>query len=109
MDQNDTSALESLLATGGCSEACIHEALMKCTSRGLTECVRTLLRHGADCNHIDAFTNTPLILAAEGGHVDIVDLLLENNCDVNRSVLSLIFEDIGAKEVIIIICGLENK
>lgn len=83
VDQNDAPALESVLATGGCSELCVHEALMKCTSRGLTECVRMLLRHGADCNHIDSFTNTPLILASEGGHGDIIDLLLESNCEVN--------------------------
>ena len=84
VDQNDSTALEAILATGNCSDACVHEALMKCSSRGLTACVRTLLQHGADCNHIDSFTNTPLILAAEGGHVDIVDLLLQADCQVNR-------------------------
>ena len=89
VDVDDAAALAVVLATGECSNACVHEALMKCASRGLTACVRALLEHGADCSHLDSFTNTPLILASEGGHVDIVDLLLQAGCDVNRRVIYL--------------------
>ncbi len=48
--------------------------------------VEKLLVHGADVNStIDSYT--PLILASEWGHIDVVKLLLENGADVNLKTL----------------------
>ena len=46
----------------------------------------TLLSRGLKCNDVIWYSNTPLILAAERGNVQVIKLLLEAGCDVNRSV-----------------------
>ncbi|KAH8662681.1 ankyrin repeat-containing domain protein [Ilyonectria robusta] len=45
---------------------------------GITTTLRKSLKHGVDVNYLDSKTSytTPLLLAAQGGHVDIVRLLL---------------------------------
>jgi ankyrin repeat protein len=48
--------------------------------------VEMLVKHGANVNTpIDKFTGTPLHLAADRGHVDIVCALLDAGADINNS------------------------
>ncbi|ELU04798.1 hypothetical protein CAPTEDRAFT_117763, partial [Capitella teleta] len=51
---------------------------------GHSDCVQELLRHDADADIPNAgLGNTPLILAVDCGHLDIVRLLISANCNVN--------------------------
>ena len=58
--------------------------LMYATEYGQTEGVKAILQKGgADVNHQNANGMTALMKAYEGGHMDIVDLLLEYGADWN--------------------------
>ncbi len=52
-------------------------ALIEACSKGLTENVRLLLKHGADVEVTNAKGVSPMDAAAEGGHEDLVMLLLD--------------------------------
>ena len=54
-----------------------YTALCAASLRGYTECVGLLLRCRADPAPSDVKGNSPLLLAAEVGHTDVVKLLLE--------------------------------
>ncbi len=60
-------------------------ALNKACKNGLLESVKTLLRLGADPNHVAkmGFTN-PLIDAVQSGNVALIDLLLQKGVKVNH-------------------------
>lgn len=49
-----------------------------CSSSGSVECGKALVGAGADVNAKGFNGNTPLILATNGGHVDMVRMLLNN-------------------------------
>ena len=50
---------------------------MYAANAGQDEVVRTLLAHGADPNAKDKQSSTPLMFAAQGGHTQMVRMLLE--------------------------------
>ncbi|NWJ10085.1 ASB3 protein, partial [Crypturellus undulatus] len=58
-------------------------ALHLSVSHGCAESVSTLLGAGADPNEVTAEESTPLFLAVEKGHTDIVKLLLQHGANVN--------------------------
>lgn len=55
--------------------------LMNATEQNSVQMVADLLEKGADPNMV--LRRTPLHLAVEKGHIEIVDLLLANNADIN--------------------------
>ena len=64
----------------------LHDAAAK---GDLEEVKRLVSRRGADVNEIsdkrgDTFHMTPLMLAARGGYLDVVDLLLSSGADTSR-------------------------
>jgi ankyrin repeat protein len=50
---------------------------------GLVDATRWLLNHGADANAQDHNGWTPLLLAAESKHLEIVQMLLEHHADIH--------------------------
>ncbi len=42
-----------------------------------------MLNYGADTNAVDGMGCTALHLAAKGGHVDVMELLLSHDADIN--------------------------
>ncbi len=50
--------------------------------------IKPLLAKGEDLNNVDDFGQTPLMKAAENGNLEIVQLLIENKADVNKSTLA---------------------
>ena len=58
-------------------------SLIEAASSGNSDCVRTLLKSGADVNMLDSRGFTPLIRASHNGHVECVNLLLKEGADVN--------------------------
>ena len=53
--------------------------------KGDTEEVERLIRAGVDVNKVDSdYGYTPLYLAAERGHIDIVKLLINNGANISE-------------------------
>ena len=78
---NDSSeCLDILLKAGANPDG---EALLKAAMYGNEKCVELLLNAGANVNQLDAWSDTPLILASRCGNIRIVDLLLAAGADVN--------------------------
>ena len=61
-------------------------ALFKAVSNGDEACCRALLMYGADANTRDDYGHTALEVAATGGYLNIVKLLIEFNGDVNPNI-----------------------
>jgi ankyrin repeat protein len=85
---NDIDKVRLLLARGADVKArtkegrtAIHVAARR---DGASEVVRLLLDNGADVNDSDAAGGTPLLLAADGGDVDTVKLLIARGADVHH-------------------------
>ena len=55
--------------------------LVLAAAAGNVQNVRELLDAGADINFADGHGNTPLLHACTGGHVEVVELLLERDAD----------------------------
>lgn len=53
---------------------------------GCPKSVRYFLSKGVDINQIDTYRATPLWLAAQNGHLEIVQLLIEKGADINAVV-----------------------
>jgi ankyrin repeat protein len=62
----------------------LEEALRGAATRGDAAAIPYLLSQGADVNVPDATGKTPLMLAAKGGRVDCVRLLLAADADLRR-------------------------
>ena len=60
-------------------------ALFMACQDGHIECVRVLIRAGADVNQAmtDEIGSSPLIIASQQGHVHIVDALIAAGCQLN--------------------------
>lgn len=59
-------------------QAALHFAINETSS---PEMINMLLEHGANINHQDIQENTPLMLAASIGNLEIVEILLENEAN----------------------------
>ncbi|KAL0272477.1 UNVERIFIED_CONTAM: hypothetical protein PYX00_005429 [Menopon gallinae] len=59
-------------------------ALIYAASRGKAECVRELLRYGADVNAEDADSWTALLCAAKEGYLDVCKELLDHDAEVDH-------------------------
>lgn len=62
-----------------------HSALMHIAGNGWLETARRAIELGADVNAADIVRETPLALAARGGHVPVVKLLLSKGARVDSS------------------------
>jgi hypothetical protein len=51
----------------------------------LASSVKGLLAGGSDVEVVDMHGNTPLIIASEHGHYDVVDMLLDHGANVNAA------------------------
>ena len=51
------------------------------SDKGHSNCVETLLQHGADVNAGDKYNWTPLFIASWNGHIDVVKKLLKAGAD----------------------------
>ena len=81
-----------LLVNAGASAAAVHSVerrLLVAAESGDVEGVRAALAQGAPVDtrdqRVEQEGRTPLMLAARGGHVDCLDVLLDNEADVNAS------------------------
>ncbi|XP_075452040.1 ankyrin repeat and SOCS box protein 3 isoform X1 [Ascaphus truei] len=63
------------------SETALHLA----AKAGSTSCAKLLLQAGADPNDVTNEEITPLFLAVEHGHQDVVELLLKSKANINGS------------------------
>lgn len=84
--------MELILAKGALVNACTVEdvtPLAICCRGGYVNVAQTLLKHGADPNHVDAGGCTPLMSAADRGHAPMVELLLKSGADPNVQLRGL--------------------
>lgn len=66
------------------SDLQLVDELCEHAKRGDAEKVKALLKQGVDIEATtDSTGSTPLHLAAAGGHLDVVKLLLEHGADIN--------------------------
>jgi len=59
-------------------------AMIETVTKNLIQSVKILLDNGANINALDSNENTPLIIAAFNGYVELVQLLLEKGADIYR-------------------------
>ena len=80
--ENNTKELCTLLSSGTnpnlLSEVDLGGALHRAAQNNSLECVEVLLAHGANVNLHDSLGKTPLHVAAEGSHCDLVMLLMKH-------------------------------
>ncbi|XP_018119880.1 ankyrin repeat and SOCS box protein 3 isoform X1 [Xenopus laevis] len=62
-----------------------ESALHLAAKSGSVRCAQILLQAGADPNEVTNEETTPLFLAVEGGHKEVVKLLLKNKANINGS------------------------
>ncbi len=88
VEKDNWEMMSFLLSKGAKADAdCLHGVtpLMEAASDGKERMARFLIEHGADVNaRSTRFEYTPLGLAIEGGHMDIVALLLEKGAYVEK-------------------------
>jgi len=70
----------------GYSRSALHWAALQ----GHKDTTESLIHHGADIEAEDKLAKTPLSLATEAGHYDIVDLLREHGAE--EAPLSSLFQ-----------------
>lgn len=81
VEQSWHDAQETAEMTGRTSfgERDMTTALWLASERGFADVVEILIRHDADVHAVDKSKRTPLMLAAEGGHRQVVDSLLSKS------------------------------
>lgn len=79
-------------ATNGASDNALLDAAQSGDLRGVTKA----LGQGANVNAKNRYSSTPLILAALGGHVDIVKLLVDRGADLKASETFYQIDALGA-------------
>jgi len=55
----------------------------KLASLGDTVALKRLIEQGSEVNAIDEYKNTPFILAAKGGYIETIEMLLSQGADIN--------------------------
>ncbi len=81
-----TALLEAVFALHGFERRMVGNRLLRrrtCPIGTIVACVRALLRAGADPNALDREYGTPLIIAARGGSLPVVRMLVNAGADVN--------------------------
>ncbi len=84
---NDVAAAAELIAVGAdvnFQDRTRQSAYLIATSEGYLELLDLTLTNGADVGSLDSFNGTGLIRAAERGHADVVERLLETDIEVNH-------------------------
>jgi len=87
---NRSTNMVNVLLEGGANPNAMTWAgdsvLMNCARTGTTEAVAALLAAGANPNAAEnSLGQTPLMWAAAAGHSEIVQLLIDNGADVNKT------------------------
>ena len=66
-------------------DKCGWSAVMFAAFTGFsTEVVEVLLQHNADIDLVNSDNCSALFMASEGGHIDILKLLIENGASINQ-------------------------
>ena len=65
--------------------------LMIAASRGSTHFVRELIILGSDVNSSDLDSWTALLCATKGGHLEIVEILVEHGADIEHREMVIYF------------------
>ena len=73
----------------------IGEALVYAGKEGFIDILKWLLEHGVHSNCTDVFGNTAIIVAAEKGHVNVVETLIEYECQVERYTFLVIMSGLN--------------
>lgn len=82
---NSTRILQLLIAIPGSVRGKeLDRALLQAAKLGYSECAYHLINAGADPDTQDACSNTPLKIAVENGHVDVLKVLIAAKCDINQ-------------------------
>jgi ankyrin repeat protein len=100
----DQTTVREIFQTNLIPISIINEALISASSKGHIEVVKILINEvGAKINATDNYNrHTPLNLAADQGHVDIVRFLIEKNAEVNH------VDVLGQTALIAVSLGWEN-
>jgi len=62
-----------------------QESLCYASSCGNLELVKDLVKKGEEVNQINELSETPLLLACKGGHLNVVEFLVESGADVDQA------------------------
>ena len=65
-------------------DASQHSAYLIPTADGYLEFLKFTLRSGADVHSLDSYNGTGLIRAADRGHIEIIEELLETDIDIDH-------------------------
>ena len=65
-------------------DASQHSAYLIPTADGYLEFLKLTLRSGADVHSLDSYNGTGLIRAADRGHIEIIEELLETDIDIDH-------------------------
>lgn len=85
--RNDVELAADLIGAGAdvnYEDRTQQSAFLIATSEGYLELLNLTFENGADVAALDSFNGTGLIRAAERGHADIVDRLLQTDIDVDH-------------------------
>ena len=78
--QNDAAINQKLITEEN------QAAFMAACKNGDCETVKLLIgKNGVDINKEDDFQETPLYIACENGHLEVVKLLIKNGADINKA------------------------
>ncbi|KAK8635755.1 hypothetical protein V6N13_004474 [Hibiscus sabdariffa] len=73
-------------AISGCSGNQLTVLLKSATVSGKADLVHSLINHGRDVNHKDSNGRSLVSLAAEVGHLDVVNVLISSGCEIDNSI-----------------------
>jgi ankyrin repeat protein len=83
------------------SDLASDSELVEAIRYGEIHSVRTLVEAGSDVNSTDSYGRPVLIMAAQRGHTEIVQILTDNGADVNASLMKS--AHIGYPEVVMVL------
>jgi ankyrin repeat-rich membrane spanning protein len=66
--------------------------LMVASARGLVPYVKELIARGADVQAVDLDNWTPLLNAAKGGHLEVIEILLDHGAEIeHKDMVGILF------------------